>query len=452
MRWIGPPVGISRAEHALAQATLEYPGSTLCVWDPLRSHFKTLNSKFAPLLTGWRGKIDTFHFDRASSPPRHGIRQFVPSLRHFPVMALERIRISTSSRVIARIADRLQRIILAPGHHGFALDDDQGQRLTTVPYDLAVGEDLTLGPDDTVLLIGNDWYNKDPRALGYLKDQSGFRLAVICYDLIPLLFPQFFTSSDVELLRKYWSQMMEIADLFIFSSRCAEADAHRIASEFGARIKASAVTPLGFDPPPLHQLSALPEGLTPQRYALFVSTVEPRKGHALLLRVWRRLLTRNIPQKRNFRLVFVGRPGWLVDDLLEEIRAASADGSVVWFRNIHDQQLDGLYRGAAFCLHPSRYEGFGLPILEGFARGKAVIASTGGALPEIVGTLSPCLDPLDEKAWEQMLAAWIETPDSYSGYEARIRTEFSHVSWPQAANRILKLAAGAGAMSEAAAE
>ena len=448
VRWMGPPVGISRTEHALAQAVLKSHDGMLCLWDPQCGCFKGLNSKFTPVLIGWRGKIDTFRFDLALSPPRRGIRRLVPSARHPLIIALERIRLSTKSNLVAKVADRLQRIILGPYRRSFPLNDDQG-RLTIVPYDLAVDGDLTFGPSDTVLLAGADWYGKDPTAIRELKARSGFRLAVICYDLIPLLYPKFFMDADVALLRRYWTQMMTIGDLFIFTSRRAEVDAHHLASKCGLRLKASAVTPLGFDPPTRQSISVLPEGLAAGRYALFVSTVEPRKGHAFLLGIWRKLLARNIPQKRNFRLVFVGRPGWLVDDLIREIGKESGDGSVMWLRNLADRELDGLYWNAAFCLYPSLYEGFGLPILEGFARGKAVIASTGGALPEVVGNLSPCLDPTDEVAWEQTLAEWIETPSSYAHYEARIKTEFSHVSWAQAATQIIKLAVGAETMTGA---
>jgi len=72
-------------------------------------------------------------------------------------------------------------------------------------------------------------------------------------------------------------------------------------------------------------------------------------------------------------------------------------GQIVIIEDADDQILSALYEGAAFCVYPSQYEGYGLPICEAFARGKAAIASTGGALPEVVGGLSPCLDPNDEK-------------------------------------------------------
>jgi glycosyltransferase involved in cell wall biosynthesis len=256
-----------------------------------------------------------------------------------------------------------------------------------------------------------------------------------------LLYPAFFPPADVTLFTKYWQQVLPLADLIIFNSHRVEADARDIAARIGVRMNASGVAPLGFDPPaPVELSTVLPAGLVPDHYALFVSTVEPRKGHALLLRVWQHLLAQGIPQRNEFHLVFVGRPGWLVDDLLRNIEIASQDGTLLWLRNISDSELDDLYRGAAFCLYPSHYEGFGLPIIEAFARGKAVIASTGGAIPETVGDNAPCLDPTDEAAWQRTLAEWIERPEIRAEYEARIRTGFSHSDWSHAAAGILDMA------------
>jgi glycosyltransferase involved in cell wall biosynthesis len=99
-----------------------------------------------------------------------------------------------------------------------------------------------------------------------------------------------------------------------------------------------------------------------------------------------------------------------------------------------------LYANAAFCLLPSRYEGFGLPAIEAFHHGKAVLASTGGAVPEAVGDFSPCLDPEDAEAWRRMLRSWIEDPAARAAYEERIRTLFRHPSWDQSAQAFFALA------------
>ncbi len=447
-----------RAQYELATRA-RHDGSTLCFWDRRTGRFRALNPKWAPIILSWGGAIDPHEPSTGRGP----IRELL-SFRHRIIMALEQFRLTTGSVRLARLADRLQRAVLALRKHGFPLEDRQGNRLPCVPYEAALGDEVALGANDVLLLSGTDWYHIDAAAIGALKQQVGVCLAVVCYDLIPLLYPAFFPADDLARVRRYWSAILPIADLVICNSRVVEADAHGLAREPGG-IRASAVAPLGFELPAIGTASIgtasiatasmgtapdiLPPGLTPGNYALLVSTIEPRKGHTLLLEVWERLLARGIPQRHGFRLVFVGRsgwqaPGWNRDAVMRKIDALSRDATLLHLQGVGDAELDALYRNAAFCLYPSLYEGFGLPIIEAFARGKAVIASTGGAVPETAGDLAPCLDPTDATAWEQLLGDWITRPELSAAYEARIRAGSSHLDWAQAATNILSLARSAG--------
>ena len=141
----------------------------------------------------------------------------------------------------------------------------------------------------------------------------------------------------------------------------------------------------------------------------------------------------------DFKLVFVGRIGWMVDEMLDQINADKAVAeSLLIMSNVDDSMLSTVYEGAAFCLYPSVYEGFGLPVVEALSRGKAIIASTGGALPEVVGEFSPCLDPDDEDAWYGKLKQWIADPSARIPYENAIRARFHCLSWREAAEQIFQ--------------
>jgi glycosyltransferase involved in cell wall biosynthesis len=142
----------------------------------------------------------------------------------------------------------------------------------------------------------------------------------------------------------------------------------------------------------------------------------------------------------------VGRPGWLVDDLLAEMRNdADVAKHLVMIHNVDDGLLTALYQAAAFCVYPSAYEGYGLPIIEAFSFGKAVLASSGGALAQLVQGFSPCLDPTDEQAWYETMRKWIETPHSRMPYEQDIRTRLRHPTWSEAAAHIFACILGAKA-------
>jgi glycosyltransferase involved in cell wall biosynthesis len=107
--------------------------------------------------------------------------------------------------------------------------------------------------------------------------------------------------------------------------------------------------------------------------------------------------------------------------------------SLLVLRGASDPELSALYHNAAFCLYPSCYEGYGLPIVEAFSHGKAVLASNGGSLPEVVGDFSPCIDPFDELAWYDAIKHWIEEPTARAPFETAIQQRFRHPTWDEAA-------------------
>src|SRR5437660_8728124 len=88
----------------------------------------------------------------------------------------------------------------------------------------------------------------------------------------------------------------------------------------------------------------------PPRYVLFVSTIEVRKNHRLLVRVWQRLLERHganlVPN-----LVFVGKVGWLVDGLLADLEASGyLNGKVILLPSLSDAELQQTYRSCLFTV------------------------------------------------------------------------------------------------------
>jgi glycosyltransferase involved in cell wall biosynthesis len=77
---------------------------------------------------------------------------------------------------------------------------------------------------------------------------------------------------------------------------------------------------------------------------------------------------------------------------------------VVCLGPVTDAQLATLYRDAVALVYPSRYEGFGLPVLEAMACGTPVIASRAASIPEVLGDAGVLLDPDDEAGWAEAIA------------------------------------------------
>lgn len=394
-------------------------------------------------------KIDLSYFPDRLSPkqrfrerlpgPLKRIFLWIQRPRRQAYLKLERLRLRGGR--LARVAERiLPKLLNAKYRRELELPDGTIRRL--LPHDLALDDPPGLTADDTLILAGSDWLAMYQQFALTRADERP-RTVVLCYDIIPLLFPQFFPPKNTAAFRACFHEVFPRADLVIFTAKQIVADAEEYCAREGLTLKKSGLVYLGADFDPIQQPAApalLPAGLSPGRYALFVSTLEPRKGHRLLFDVWKRLLAAGIPQQHDFKLVFVGRRGWLVDDLIAELDAHESVGtSLLRLSNIDDAVLQQLYAQSAFCLYPSLYEGFGLPVIEAFRYGKAVIASNGGALLETVGGFSPSLDPRDADAWYDTMKTWIENPGSRAGFENAIRSNFRPRNWTDVASNFYEL-------------
>lgn len=445
-RWAGPPVGIIRAERELARFARDHlEHAVFVLFDPLTDSYRQAIPRYVPSLIAGTVSMEPWSAPSATARKRRSDRippalrpaaQWVLQFRRSALLALERERLRPGTDSASRIAERLQQMLLTDKYRGYLFNPD-GSRRNVLRREELAGPPVAFTADDVLVCAGAPWAHANVRTVAALKARHRFRLALLCYDFIPVLFPHYYKQDDARLFRDYYEAAFPIADLVVFNARVVEQDTIAACRRLGIPIGQSCVVPLGANlPPPVQRGAPLPDGLAPGRYALFVSTIEPRKGHRMLTDAWLRLLAGGIPQRHGFKLVFAGRPGWLMDDLIERLRSdAPLRETLHLLHDVPDETLHALYDGAAFCLYPSAYEGFGLPIVEAFLRGKAVLASTGGAIPEVAAGLAPCLDPDDAGAWQTMLARWISDPAVATAHAPEIRRRFRHVSWSEAAER-----------------
>ncbi len=140
------------------------------------------------------------------------------------------------------------------------------------------------------------------------------------------------------------------------------------------------------------------------RYFVVCGSIEPRKNHALLFDVWRRLhveLGEATP-----KLVIVGAPGWQADVILRPLaREPALAQSVLHVAGLSSPALAQLILGAAGVLCPSRAEGFGLPLLEANALGVPTIASDIASHREIANARTVLLGCDDAASWHAAITA-----------------------------------------------
>ncbi len=136
----------------------------------------------------------------------------------------------------------------------------------------------------------------------------------------------------------------------------------------------------------------------PDKYVLYLGTLEPRKNIIGLIRAFERLNTKyQIP---NTKLVIAGSKGWLYEDIFKVANSSSVKNDIIFTGFIDDRDKSILYSNAELFVYPSFYEGFGFPPLEAMMYGTPVITSNFSSLPEAVGDAAIMVNPynLDELA------------------------------------------------------
>lgn len=233
----------------------------------------------------------------------------------------------------------------------------------------------------------------------------GAPLVVTVHDLAFLASPGGFTRHGRRFLRRGTALARRHARVVVVPSE-ATARECRAAGFDDGRIR---VVPWGHDAAPVTPADVARVRAAhrlPERYVLFVGTVEPRKNLARLVRAWRRSVGPDVP------LVLAGPAGWG--------EGAPGGEGVIRLGFLPAPDRDALYAGAAAVAYPSLREGFGLPVLEAMAQGAPVLTSSGTATAEVAGDGAVLVDPIDEAAMAAALAGLVADPGDL-GERARRR-------------------------------
>jgi glycosyltransferase involved in cell wall biosynthesis len=296
-------------------------------------------------------------------------------------------------------------------------------------------------PGDILLVLGSPWSHPDYAKLIHMQRSRGLRFALLVYDLIPIRRPEWCDRGLVRVFRAWFDSVFPLCDDVFAISQATAHDVELYTRERGIELSGP-VTPIPIGtsfgatdiPVPAPRTRRLPE---PGTYALIVSTIEARKNHILLFRVWRRMLE-EMPHVQVPTLVFAGRIGWLVDDLMRQIaNTSNLNGKLLLIENPTDVELAALYEGCQFTMFPSFFEGWGLPVTESLALGKPCLTSDRTSLPEAGGNLTRRFDPDNLHDAYRAIREVIEDPKDLKRWEARVRREFEPVSWSTTAEALL---------------
>jgi glycosyltransferase involved in cell wall biosynthesis len=184
-----------------------------------------------------------------------------------------------------------------------------------------------------------------------------------------------------------------------------------------------------FRPLPAKQVSNFrSEHRLPERFILYVGTIEPRKNLDTLIKAYAQL-----PERKAVKLVLAGGKGWQSERLNALIEELGLAQDVITTGYVSNNELPLWYNASEVFVYPSVYEGFGMPVLESMASGRPIIVSDSSSLPEVVGSSGILVPPTDTAAWSDALSTLLADPTLRSELADRGKERARRFTWENTA-------------------
>ncbi|HEY5282619.1 MAG TPA: glycosyltransferase family 1 protein [Polyangia bacterium] len=268
------------------------------------------------------------------------------------------------------------------------------------------------------------------------KNQPHLRRFLTVYDIIALLHPELFESNLVALMKQVLASLTP-ADWVLCISEATRRDLLAFRPDldpthvFVTHLAASQ----HFRPdlredewPALKRKYNLPD----EPYALTLSTLEPRKNIAQVIRCYAQLVAEG--RVGDMKLVMVGTRGWKMESIFAELeKLGSLNRRVIVTGFVPDEDLAPIYSHALMFVYPSLLEGFGLPPLEAMQCGVPVITSNTSSLPEVVGDAGIMVSPTDAEALSCAMATLFQDRELRDRLAKLARERAAAFSWARCA-------------------
>lgn len=234
--------------------------------------------------------------------------------------------------------------------------------------------------------------------LGIAK--AGIRTVVTIHDVIFLRHPEYYKWLDTRIYAWKFRHTCRQADRIIAISECTKRDIVHFANVSPDKISViyqSCSTRFKQPAADAVKLRARRQYHLPGRYIVNVGTIEERKNILLAVKALPML-------PADIHLVMVGRQTPYARKVRRWADSHGLSQRVIMLQGVPDDMLPAIYQMAEACVYPSRYEGFGIPIIEAIQSGLPVVACKGSCLEEAGGPQSLYVDPDDAPAMARAIA------------------------------------------------
>jgi glycosyltransferase involved in cell wall biosynthesis len=173
------------------------------------------------------------------------------------------------------------------------------------------------------------------------------------------------------------------------------------------------------------------------KYVLSVGDLQPRKNHIGLIKAFARLI-KDQPQLKH-DLVFAGKDTWFGNRVREAARESGVEDRIHFLGFVTDEDLLLLYNACECFVFPSFYEGFGIPVLEAMACGRAVICSNASSIPEVANGAALLFDPENSDEIVSALADVLRNSDLRARMERLGVQRAAQFTWQKTAEMTLNV-------------
>ncbi|KAA2213663.1 glycosyltransferase [Teichococcus oryzae] len=283
---------------------------------------------------------------------------------------------------------------------------------------------LRFDPGAVLVPLGGTW--GVPGHLGTLRAarlRDGLRQVPLVHDCVPLMMPEYCQEGTVSGYSRWFANLALHADGVLTVSRSTRDDLRRLHRALLPELPVprAAVVRMDAAPaePPPHQPADHPLLRGDVPFVLFVATMEGRKDHRMVFSAWLALL-RRLGARAMPLLACVGKPGWRAEPALSLLEhSPELRARVRLLHDVSDPVLAALYRRSLFTIYNSLHEGWGLPVTESLAAGRAVVVPAHSALVESGQGGATFFTPGNEPELVELLGRMITDPAFRAAEQAR---------------------------------
>lgn len=347
---------------------------------------------------------------------------------------------------IQRVVNNIFQQMCDESENIVAVKDYDGRLVTSYAYMNSCGltkkkneQLISFEAGDKMLLLDSSWEYAPTmkRSIEGIRAKGG-QVGAVVYDLFPIQYPELFASQAFVNIFVTWHNMIlqEADDILCISRTTAD----NVAT-YCARIGLKREKPLRLHYFPMgaeikevcgEPRQELEDFVEEGQTFLMVGTIEPRKGHAVVIKAFEKLLQEGVEA----RLLIIGKDGWKNETFVRQIGHDSLKGRILWLKDAGDAELRWSYQHASALIAASKDEGYGLPLIEAAYYGIPIIASDIPIFHEVTSDKADFFKAMDSESLYAAIKDWLLDSVHPDSKQIRLYT------WQESARTIMDIMNG----------